>query len=101
MQPISPVISKRYQMQEIIFAEFQPEYIPLPCHRNRDGMVMSRWTLTRDERIAVAAGADIHLFCYTLNHPLQPVRLEVVGMEESLAQSAAAMGLTKESTIKQ
>ena len=77
MQPTTPVISAEFQPHEIVYAKDQPEYNPLPVHRNRRGVVLSRWKLTDEEREAIANGADVWLYVYTFNQPLQPLRLEI------------------------
>lgn len=41
------------------------------------GAVISRWTLTDEQRKAIAAGADIFLELSTFNQPLQPIRMAV------------------------
>ncbi len=64
-----------------IFAENQPEYIPLPSTVEDGGEVWSRWELTETERIAIANGACIELRVSTFGHSLQPLymRVQVVG----------------------
>lgn len=79
MDPVSPVISAEFVDKEVVYAKDQPQYRPLPVIRNADGVVMSRWSLTLEERKAIADGADLFLFGYTFNRPLQPVHMEVGG----------------------
>lgn len=43
----------------VVIAEHQDEYRDLPSIRTPDGQVITRWTLTDDERRAVASGEDI------------------------------------------
>jgi hypothetical protein len=65
---------------ETVFGANQPEYQPLPAvyldtpARN----VITRWRLTEDERLAIAAGADIVMQQLTFWHPYQPSNLQVV-----------------------
>jgi hypothetical protein len=67
------------QDHEVVFAEEQPEYIPLRALRSRDGAgrVLSRWTPTEEQRAAIAAGADVFLELVTFGAPLQPIRIAI------------------------
>lgn len=76
MQPMSPVIKGR-DAQEIVFAKDQPEYVPLPGVRTKDGMVTSRWQLTLGERLRLLFTGSLYLQVLTFNKPLQPVKLSV------------------------
>lgn len=60
---------------EVVFAKDQPEYLPLAAVRSSypDGKVLSRWPLSREQRDAIADGADIYLELLTFNRPLQPI----------------------------
>lgn len=99
MQPTSPVLTAEFQPAEVVYAKDQLEYMPLPVLRSPRGVVMSRWTLTPEEREAVASGADILLCCHTFNTPLQPVSLEVIGCTRDVLYAAASIGLlTDEAT---
>ena len=64
---------------EVIFAEDQPEYIQLPAIRfpGAEGLVVSRWTFTNEERDAIYAGEDLFLGTLTFNQDLQPLILSV------------------------
>lgn len=77
-----PVVEGR-EAEEVVFAKDQPEYIPLRTlvyetyPGSKDIRVISRWTLTPEQRQAVLDGADIYLTCLTFGRPLQPVTLAV------------------------
>jgi hypothetical protein len=78
VRPISP----RTGAVELVLAKDQPQYIPLPAalyHDSSTGSVelVTRWTLTDEERLAVAEGADIFLGTLTFDQPYQPVRMQV------------------------
>jgi hypothetical protein len=45
----------------IVIAEHQPEFQDLPSIRTPGGQVITRWTLTLEERAAIVAGADIYI----------------------------------------
>lgn len=66
-----------------ILAEHQPQYLPLPVVRlhGTDGRVISKWSLTDDERTAIAAGADIYVEQLTFNECFQPI-LPTVGLRD-------------------
>jgi hypothetical protein len=59
------------------FAKDQPQYQTLPALIYRDGVVMTEWVLTEDERLAILSGENIRLWISTFGKPLQPVHLEV------------------------
>ena len=61
-----------------MYAKDQPEYLPLPAHRAKDGMVTSCWALSWRERLWVLLHGRIWLCVMTFNHPLQPQRQCVV-----------------------
>lgn len=77
MNPVSPVIPG-IKLPEVVYAKYQPEYIPLPAYRTSDGVVLTRWKLTWAERFRVTFGGNIWLWVLTFNKPLQPVKLEAV-----------------------
>lgn len=74
MTAITPVVPG-FDLPVTTFAKDQPEYIPLPCWKGEDGMVVTRWRLTWKERLLVAIGGSLWLTMLTFNHPLQPVKL--------------------------
>ncbi len=73
-----PVVSE-LEALEIVFAKDQPEYTPLRVLRSSapHGNVLSRWTLTAQQRKLVAEGADIFLSVRTFGMHLQPVQMLV------------------------
>lgn len=44
-----------------VYAEKQPEYIPLPTLLTPKGWCISRWTLTEGERLRIAHGEDLYV----------------------------------------
>jgi len=62
----------------VIYAEDQPEYLPLPVSKTDDGVLMSEWEPTPEERAVLAAGGRIRIFTHTYNKPLQPFSVEAV-----------------------
>lgn len=67
------------QHLETKYAEHQPEYIPLRTLKSKSemGQVISRWTLTAEQRKMIADGADIFLELSTFHQPLQPIRIAI------------------------
>ena len=57
-----------------IYAENQPEYIPLPVHKTIDGVVTSFWQLTFKERVKVLFGKKVCIKVLTFNQLLQPIK---------------------------
>lgn len=75
MKPITPVIPGG-KAHEVVFAEDQPQYIPLPAHITADGIVVTRWRLSLGERLRVLLTGSIWLSVMTFGRPLQPVKLD-------------------------
>lgn len=61
------------------YAKNQPEYRPLRVLQSMKdaGQIMTRWTLTSEQRLAVFFGADIYLEVMTFHRPLQPLLITV------------------------
>jgi hypothetical protein len=80
---------------EVVYAKDQPEYLPLRTlvSDTKELNVMSRWTLTPEQRAAIAAGADIFLELMTWGHPLQPIKMRVVQASDDAPSVAASLGL--------
>lgn len=55
------------------YGEGQPQYLPLPALRERDGCVTTCWKLTRRERVRLLFTGRIWWRVLTFNRPLQPV----------------------------
>jgi len=60
--------------QNVIFAENQPEYLPLPAHKTEDGEVTTCWKLSWKERIRALFIGKMYLKTLTFNKPLQPLK---------------------------
>jgi hypothetical protein len=61
-----------FKEQNLIFAENQKEYLPLPAHKTEDGEVISCWRLTFIERVKVLIFGNVWMRVLTFNDPLQP-----------------------------
>lgn len=60
---------------EVVYAANQPEYYPLPTIRFPEGLVVSKWEPTLEERERINNGGSIYLGLMTFNSPLQPILL--------------------------
>lgn len=79
MEPVDPRINPALVppgSRPIVWAEHQEEYISLPSVRTPDGQVITRWTLTEDERRRILLGDDVFLTIWT-NGQINPVHLSV------------------------
>ncbi len=72
MKPVS------FKGNNIIFAEDQPEYLPLPACRSDQGEVLTCWKLSYWERIKVLFTGRVWCTQLTFNRPLQPQMLQVL-----------------------
>jgi hypothetical protein len=72
-----------YEDIEVVYARNQPEYLPLRTLKSDSGYVLSRWTLTDEQRRAVLNGDDIYLTLFTFNQPLQPISIFVASSKDS------------------
>lgn len=79
LHPADRPVVDGLEKHEVVYAKDQPQYIPLRCLRARTPFVevLSRWTLTPEQRKMIAEGADIFLELSTFGMPLQPIRLQV------------------------
>ncbi len=75
LKPKDGPVIKGLENREIVYAENQPQYIPLRTlvSDNRDQRVLSRWEPTPEQRKAIADGADVYLQLLTFGEPLQPI----------------------------
>lgn len=74
MQPLSPVIPDK-DAPETVYAKDQPEYIPLPSVKTPDGIVLTRWSVSEQEKKQILEQGYFYLLVSTFNTPLQPVML--------------------------
>ncbi len=79
MNTVSPVVPGLEQYEIILGGKEagQEQYIGIAALRSPEGVVVTRWQFTDEDRAAIAAGADLHLSVLTFNHPFQPVKLEI------------------------
>lgn len=79
MKPVSPVYPDGRALPpgacEVVIAEDQPEYQPLPSVRlmNPQGEVVTRWELSDEELEQVIKHRSVWLVMMTFNQPVTPV----------------------------
>jgi len=61
-----------FPQQNVVFAEDQPEYLPLPAHRTPKGEVISCWRLSWRECVRLLFTRRLWFRQLTFNFPLQP-----------------------------
>lgn len=70
---------KKFKESNIVFAENQEEYEPLPAFKNNsvEGEVITCWNLTLRERFKLLFTGELWLMLLTFNQPLTPTYLTV------------------------
>jgi hypothetical protein len=61
-----------FEGQNCVYAEDQPEYLPLPAHKTSGGTVISCWKLSLKERVKIFFTGRLWFNVLTFNQPLQP-----------------------------
>lgn len=59
-----------------VYGKDQPEYMPLPAHKDENGVVLTCWKLSPEDIQRIQETGVIWLEMLTFNEPLQPVRLD-------------------------
>jgi hypothetical protein len=72
MKPIT------FQGANVVYAEDQPEYSPLPAMRFPDGTSISCWELTDEEVATLVSTKKLYIGVLTFNQPLQPIKPAVL-----------------------
>ena len=67
----------KFPEQNCTFAENQPEYLPLPVFKDENGVVISCWKLSFNERIRVLFYGRLWQSMLSFNKPLTPSFLAV------------------------
>ena len=62
-----------FKGQNIVFAENQPQYKPLPAFVSPDGIVLTCWKLNLKERLKILFSGRFYLQTLTFNQALQPM----------------------------
>lgn len=90
MQPATEVVVPGFPLYEKTYAKDQPGVLPLAVIKSPEGIVVSRWEFTQEERKRIAAGADLLLFVSTFNHPLQPYQMAVGHVNDPRSQQTVS-----------
>jgi len=61
-----------FKEKNCVYAEHQPEYLPLPAHKTKDGRVISCWQLSFKERLQALFKGKVWFMVMTFNKNLQP-----------------------------
>ena len=61
-----------FEGQNVVFAEHQAEYEPLPAYKHHDGQIICCWGLSWRERFRILFTGVLWQSVLTFNHPLQP-----------------------------
>ena len=67
----------KFKQCNVVYAENQPGYLPLPSHKSINGTVTSCWEFNIKERLIVLFTGKIFLQVSTFNNPLQPLKISV------------------------
>lgn len=62
-----------FPQRNVIFAEKQKEYLPLPAHRTSEGEVISCWQADWRERLVFLFSGRLWLSQLSFNNKLQPL----------------------------
>ena len=64
----------KFKEHNIVYAENQPEYLPLPAHKNATerGEVISCWKLSFKERVRILFTGKLWVSLLSFNKPLTP-----------------------------
>lgn len=68
----------KFDGHNVVFAENQPEYLPLPARRMADCQVTSCWELDEAEMATLRQTKRIYITMHTGNGPLQPLLPSVI-----------------------
>lgn len=63
----------KFHGSNTVFAENQPEYLPLPARVSANGEVTSCWKLSWRERLRILFAGRFYVRMLTFNQPLQPL----------------------------
>ena len=63
----------KFEGYNLILAEDQPEYLPLPVDRDSEGLTISCWKLSWKERFKILFTGVLWIQQLTFKSPLQPI----------------------------
>lgn len=65
----------KFKGHNVVYAENQPEYNPLPAFKDENGTIVTCWELTNEDFERIVETRRIYLSVMTFNNHLQPVYL--------------------------
>lgn len=73
----------KFKYSNVVYAENQPEYLPLPAHKAEDGTVTTCWKCDWIDRIRVLFYGRVYVQQLTFNKALQPQKVitKVIAVE--------------------
>lgn len=91
MNPVSPAVGH----PERTFGANQPQYVPVPVatfdyYGDGSRVLLTRWTLTPEEREAVARGEDIYVAQLNFGTPMTPLLVRTGAGDFATPEMAAA-----------
>jgi len=63
----------RFPEQNVVYAEHQKEYVPLPALRDPEGKVLTCWRLSWRERFKLLLTGRLWVLMLTFGGPPQPI----------------------------
>lgn len=75
----------KFEQQNVVYAENQEQYIPLPANKNESGDVITCWELSKEEIQKINETGKLWIAVKTFNNPLQPIFCTV--LQEDLFQT--------------
>lgn len=67
----------KFEHSNVEYGKNQPQYLPLPAYKDKEGYVTSCWSLSFFERMQVLFTGRVYLTLGTFNEPIQPQRLHL------------------------
>jgi hypothetical protein len=71
---MTPIDAEIAELDLVVYAKDQPQYIPLPARVDSEGTVVTCWQLTWRERWKMFLSGKFYLTLLTFGKPLQPIR---------------------------
>jgi hypothetical protein len=67
----------KFKQQNCTYAQHQPEYLPLPAHKNKENIVTTCWKSSFIEKIIFLMTGKIWVQIMSFNNPLQPQKINI------------------------
>jgi hypothetical protein len=79
MNPVEPPFPPVAGWRTVVYGASQPDYRALPSVVREDGLTITEWEITEEERLVLLRSGRIRISVLTFNGPLQPLLPEVIG----------------------